>query len=56
MPRDPLRTYRAPDALYNEAMAAAQANGDNLNQVIRDALAAYSAKHRRRQARARAAK
>lgn len=41
-PRQPLRTYRAPDDVYLPAQAAAKANGEDLAVVIRRALSAYA--------------
>lgn len=41
--RDPLRTYRCPDDVYDAAMTEAQKRGESLAEVIRRALAEYAA-------------
>jgi predicted transcriptional regulator len=35
------RTIRVNDELWNEAQETAEAHGDNLSEVLRDALRAY---------------
>lgn len=42
MPRGtPIRTVRIPDSLWEEAQAAASERGENLSDVIREALREY---------------
>lgn len=40
--REPLRTYRASDEVYDAAKAAALRNGESLAAVIRRALTDYA--------------
>ncbi len=39
--RTPLRAVRISDELWYRALALAEANGDNLSQIMRDALDEY---------------
>jgi predicted transcriptional regulator len=41
MPRDRLRAFRIPDALYGRARETADARGESLSQIVRDALDRY---------------
>lgn len=45
----PRRTIRVPDAEWNAAKAAAEANGDNLSEIIRTALKRYTTRAQRAQ-------
>lgn len=46
MPRGtPIRTVRIPDNLWEEAQAAASQRGENLSDVIREALRQYVNNH-----------
>lgn len=46
MPRGTtLRNVRVSDELWDEAMAIAERRGQNVSQVIRDALAVYVMRH-----------
>ena len=40
------RSIRIPDPLWNEAQAAASERGENLSEVLREALRAYIAEPR----------
>ena len=39
--KTPLRAVRISDELWYRALALAEANGDNLSQIMRDALDVY---------------
>lgn len=41
----PIRTVRVPDSLWEEAQAAVSERGENLSDVIREALRAYVNNH-----------
>lgn len=48
--RDPLRSFRAPDELWDPALVAARELGTDVSKELRKTLAALIKKARRRQA------
>jgi hypothetical protein len=40
-PKTPVRSFRIPDTIYLPAKAKAQAEGDNLTDIVKDALLEY---------------
>lgn len=43
--REPVRTFRVPDAEWRAAQGVAKARGESLSHVIREALRKYVMRH-----------